>query len=448
MHLAAYWLPEALFWSVWPYTSLPIWLGFSLAMMVGSLLLPAWNDQVQYLLRAFWQTLPGKDHPQRWFLLLALCALPLFWLGRIQHLGWGDAQILVIGLSDVEPVIYNWQAPFTVFLHQRVWSLFAQPLFGWPVETVYAVISVICGGFFVYFLLNLAYDLGRTTLERITIAALVLTTGSMQLFFGYVENYTLISVGLILCLWLGVRTLRHQAPLWQPALALALTNACHPSTVVLWPAVIYLGWRRLRIEEPGRVFLNLTLPAFILGNTVLTLMEAGDHGLTSFLGDDRPGGSDHIWFVPLFNTRTEWERYTMFSPAHLLDWANEQFLISVFGLAILVIGLWLFARASQNRQLTTEDRTIISFLGIASFFYLLLTWVWNADYGIRKDWDLFAPSAFVYTLLAGFVLVRLLKGQDKKSERALAQAALFMTAVAALHTATWLVSNMWPAGLS
>jgi cytochrome bd-type quinol oxidase subunit 2 len=138
----------------------------------------------------------------------------------------------------------------------------------------------------------------------------------------------------------------------------------------------------------------------------------------------------------------------MFSPAHLLDWANEQFLISVFGLAILVIGVWLFARTSQNIQLTTEDRTIISFLGIASFFYLLLTWVWNADYGIRKDWDLFAPSAFVYMLLAGFVLVRLLKGQDKKSERALAQAALFMTAVAALHTATWLVSNMWPAGLS
>jgi hypothetical protein len=217
-----------------------------------------------------------------------------------------------------------------------------------------------------------------------------------------------------------------------------VTNAFHPSTVVLWPALLYLGWRRVGRDEPGQILLNLALPTLILANSVLTLMELGNHGLAAFMGDDRPGGSDHIWFVPLFQTRTAWERYTMFSPAHFLDWANEQSLISIFGLAILLIAIWLL----RQGHLSDQDRTVIRFLTIASFFYLLLTWVWNADYGIRKDWDLFAPSAFVYTFLAGFVLVRLLK-----VKAALAQAAMLIIAVSALHTLTWIWSNTSPDAL-
>jgi hypothetical protein len=69
--------------------------------------------------------------------------------------------------------------------------------------------------------------------------------------------------------------------------------------------------------------------------------------------------------------------------------------------------------------------------------YILLTFVWNADYGCRKDWDLFAPSAFVYTLLAGYLLVRVLPNREK-----LRQAGLFVVAVSLLHTVAWVWVNM------
>jgi len=450
LHLLAYILPEETFWGVWPYTVLPPWLGGLLVILVGLLVIPSWNLRIQQAIGRVWAAIPGKNHPRQWFLTLAILSLPIFWLFRIRHLNWGDANILVIGLSHPElTVIYNWQAPFTVFLHQRLWALVANPFFGSGVDTVYALISILCGGVFVYVALRLAYDLGKNGLQRALIAGFVMTSGSMQLFFGYVENYTVISLGIIIFLWLSLKVLRNEAPLWSAVLALSLTNAFHPSTVVLWPAAFYLAWRLYQADKPRpKLLLDLLLPPLIVAASVLTLMELGDHGLSAFLGDDRPGGGDHVWLVPLsLDTPNQWQHYSMFSLAHFLDWANLHFLISVFG--VFVLGVYLKdegTRSGQKDEILEYDEdassfiphpsSFLNFLIIASAMYLLFTWVWNADYGVRKDWDLFSPSAFVYSVLAALLLIRMLK-----EKAALAQAALLIIAASGLHTAAWVLSN-------
>jgi hypothetical protein len=83
-----------------------------------------------------------------------------------------------------------------------------------------------------------------------------------------------------------------------------------------------------------------------------------------------------------------------------------------------------------------SDKDYAYFLGVTATAYLLLSWVWNPDYGGQKDWDLFAPSAFVYTLLAGYLLVRVLSDRGK-----LKAGGLFVIAVSLLHTAAWIFTN-------
>jgi hypothetical protein len=168
-------------------------------------------------------------------------------------------------------------------------------------------------------------------------------------------------------------------------------------------------------------------------------MESGGHGLAALLGQDRPGGGDGVWFVPLFEIDPEWQKYqpyTMFSAAHLLDWLNVHLLISPFGLPLLL----MMGAAVSRFRLTLfdlpDDKDYALFLTVTSAAYLLLTWLWNPDYGGRNDWDLFAPSAFVYILLAGYLLVRMLTDQEK-----LSQATLFILAVSLLHTAAWIFAN-------
>ena len=308
---------------------------------------------------------------------------------------------------------------------------------------------------FVYILLIFMSRLGRDRTEMVILTGLMVTTGSMQLFFGYVENYTIISLCLLVTLFLAWRALQGEIQLVWPVLGLSITNAFHPSTVFLWPGMLLLSWlcwqrgliSGLRVMSSQSKIQNLkskipswllqtVLPPLVMGGSVLALMESGGHGLSALLGVDRPGGGDGIWFVPLFETTTQWQQYTMFSVAHILDWGNIHLLISPLGIPLIVLAVVMVRRFQLMLFDNQADRDYATFLGLMAVMYILLTWLWNPDYGGRKDWDLFAPSAFVYTLLAAYLFVRL--WADKQQ---LKETGLFIIVVSLLHTVSWIFTN-------
>lgn len=483
LHLSARLFPEEMAWSVWPYTVLPVSLAWLAGLAVASLVFPPVNDAVGRRFQRLGVTLsqklhlrPTAENKRFWFAAVAIGMAIPFWLFRIRHLLWGDAYFIVKALSYTGPdrpvwTIYNWQSPLSIFLHAQLWLLL-NPVLSLGVDTLYAVTSVLSGVGFVYVLFLLADSLGRDWAEKATIFGLMITVGSMQLFFGYVENYTIISLGLMLALYLGIGCLRGELSLIWPSLALAVTNAFHPSTIVLWPAMGYVGWRAAgtRASAKGKAseWLKLVLPPVLVFAGLAALMTAGGHGPAALLTDDRPGGADGIPFVPLSRVTTEWQNYTMFSLDHLLDWANEHFLISPFGLPLLLLAL-LDGSISRLRSVSPSqfngrpdslihskrnDSGATFFLIVASLAYLFLTFVWNPDYGGRQDWDLFAPSAFVYTLLAAYLLTRQLARQlglhppSPESSCTLARVARLLIAASALHTIAWIYYNTipWPYG--
>jgi hypothetical protein len=483
LHVFAYLLPEEAAWSVWPYTALPAWLGWLGGLLVASLIVPpvdravgGWGQRLRSALSARLQLSAAGGRRRLWFALTAAGMAIPFWLFRIRHLRWGDAYFIARALAYTGPdrpiwTIYNWQAPLTIFLHAQLWFLL-NPVPGVSVQTLYAVTSLLSGVGFVYVLFLLASALGSDWAEKAAIFGLVISAGAMQLFFGYVENYTLISLGIMLTLYLGVRCLRGQTSLAWPSLTLALTNAFHPSTVVLWPALGYVAWKvsssrgahagfSLANKRPWLEWAKLFFPPLLVFAGLAGLMSAGGHGPLALLSNDRPGGADGIPFVPLFRVTTEWQHYTMFSMAHLLDWANEHFLISPFGVPILLVILVAYlgrreqagsspgaGRRQSGAEPSSRETQITWFLAIASLAYLLLTFLWNPDYGGRKDWDLFAPSAFVYTPLAAYVLVRYFRAWPRYAagQCSMGRTARLLVAISLLHTMAWIYYNTipWP----
>ena len=170
-------------------------------------------------------------------------------------------------------------------------------------------------------------------------------------------------------------------------------------------------------------------------------MEGSGHGLYALLNTDRPGGGDARWFVPLWETSTRWEHYTMFSWPHLRDFLNEQLLVAPVVLPAL-IWLGVCRWAGRGRTDGVESRTSgarTAFLALAAAAYLLFAWVWNPDYGGQRDWDLFSLAAIPAAALLAAVLPCALRRRG-----ALLAGALPLIVLQALHTAAWVYSNTLP----
>lgn len=464
LHLYVYTLPptpdpipapdsaEAAWWGLWPVTYLPAWaVAAGAAAVLGTILLhwlchlQGGQTRLRFIRPPIWPTL--------WLISTALALA--FFLFPIVHTRWGDAFILAKGIAFPDPALRltrSWQAPLDVALHSELWRWLHEPL-GWEdAAPVYRLLSPIAG--ILYLLVTLA--LCRLPLFRPGWLpyALLTTLGLMQLFFGYIENYSFAAVGILAYLWLGLVVIEGRKPLWLAATVLALTHATHPSTIALAPSLLYLGALRQRAAYTGRnqqplsIVLQIALPMAVVGGATVLFMEANGHGLAALLGDDRPGGGDGRWFVPLFETTTRWEHYTMFSWPHLRDLLNNQWLVAPIVLpALLVVGIaWAVQqRTLQRNHREAENRfpnplfsSSLRFLLIAAVCQLLFIAIWNPDYGGQRDWDLFSLAWLSPTLLLALLLPRVLQ------ERSLAGGVVPLLLLQAWHTMAWIYQNTLP----
>lgn len=435
---------ENSWWGLWPVTYLPTWIYLLGVAGVGLALVVSW-------------IMPhGPEAPRRQWSTAScrsgLTVLLLAWVGAfyafpIVHTRWGDAYILTKAMAHADPAVrltHSWQAPLDVLLHSQLWRLLHAPL-GWAdAMPVYHLLSPLAG--LLYLLAALAVSqLGNrlwATPPWLTFALLT-SIGVMQLFFGYIENYSFAAAGILIYLGLGLAALVGRRPLWWAALALALTNALHPSTIVYGLSLLYLGGQvaRQRNQSWSTSVYPIALPMITVALVTIGVMEWGGHGVLTLFTTDRPGGGDARWLVPLWATSTRWERYTMFSWAHVRDLLNEQLLVApMIGPALVVVALaWRSYRGQQPVAQTAICRPALIFLALATGAHLLLTWLWNPDYGGQRDWDLFSLAAIPLALLTAQLLARAFANR-----RALLAGIIPLLVLQYMLLAAWVYQNTLP----
>jgi hypothetical protein len=462
---------ETAWWGLWPVTYLPMWAVAMGGAAVAASILYYWLLELRRPQNNA-EPASGADRliqPALWMLSAVL--LTTFFLFPIVHTRWGDAFILTKGIAFPDPALRltrSWQAPLDVALHSQVWLWFHEP-FGWKdAMPVYRLLSPVAGA--LYLLVALALSRHPLLAPAWLPYGLLTTLGLMQLFFGYVENYSFAAAGVLAYLWLGLGVVVGGRPLWLAATVLAVTHATHPGTIVLAPSLLYLGWLAVqkswgdnaaRNKTIGAVVLQIALPMALVGGATFAFMEVSGHGIAALLSEDRPGGGDARWFVPLFETTTRWEHYTMASWPHIRDWLNNQLLVAPIVLpSLVVVGMAWIKRKKENKRL--GDREIersgadaqspisnlfisqslnlqsLRFLLIAASFYLLFTFVWNPDYGGQRDWDLFSLASLPMTVLLALLLPNVLPG------RALWGGVAPLIILQAWHTIAWIYQNTLP----
>lgn len=420
-------------------------LRFVLLVGCGILLIPAVARVVLAWGRLFWAR-AGRHIAAVPLWVWVLLLLSLGWLFRCQ-IPYGDAQEMADEIQRGQ--LINYKQP----LDRLITSLLYRSgygLFGWDAATAIAIINTAVGAFF---WLGLWRFVWRRKVFADTpgwiVIGLLGTTGVTQLLFGYVENYTLLTVGCLWTLMLCLDSLRHREhPIWPAALAYGLTFASHLAAAWLAPALI-TTWAWRQKTEVGTWWKNTVLRrkairealvGFIVAAMPIVLIGAGmlyfgkglqDFSFTTF------GGGDGVMFVPLTKLSTPYERFTMLSVPHLKAVLNQLLLVAPVGAVFALLG-WTLRRYKGPRA---EPGFWVLFAGmigpvIYAFIFNPDLMVFFPDLGPMAEWDLLCLEAIPITLFG----VWWLKSADD-NPGGVSELALPALAISGFHLVGWLLFN-------
>ena len=315
---------------------------------------------------------------------------------------WANA----FGFDSLEHVPTNEFLDY--FLHLQAYRL-GNFAFGWSPADAYASLSLAAGVLYVIAAWKIAALLGATTLRRLTYVGALLSLGTLQLFFGYGESYTLVTAAAAFYVLAALGRLRGGCRPIAPLILLVVCCALHLMALSLAPSYGYLAWRRQ--GRSGRAMLErksvIAGIAVIGGSIALYLYSAiYPHNL------------------PLFTAR-ESGTYALFSLGHGALLFNAVLLVSPLGL------VW----GAQGLQAVGRWETEQWFLAWAAAGTLGLIAVHNAYLGGR-DWDLLSFPGMFYTLWGLTCLAHMPNGGQL-----LRQVRLIAVPIVALHTALWIGIN-------
>jgi hypothetical protein len=357
----------------------------------------------------------------RWAALPTLAVVLLAARNRNRLLG--DTDLLLRQVGDGSLTI-SVSEPLDVLIHAVLHRLTTLVHDSDEATIAYVGLSVLAGLVYVHLPARLAaaLDLGRW--GRALVTASLLTVATVQLFFGYVESYTLPSVVLVASMTAALVALRDGSSLLPAAGLLGLAVALHPQTLFAVPALAAARWWQSR---DGRL-VDLARIAGLALAPVAALWVAIALAPTT----PRFGGKADALLVPLWAADGPKEHFTMFSGDHAVAVLNELLLLAPVPLLVLaVVAAGRRARRAAPLALSIQER----YLGVTALGGLALLLLVHPDRGPAADWDLYATTALPGAAVAAGVVGRRLP------EAALERLVPVATAAALTSTATFVAAN-------
>jgi tetratricopeptide (TPR) repeat protein len=415
-------------WGADAYAFLPAW-----ALPAASLALVA-------ALVLGWRAKGGSESPAAPWLpaAAAIAAFALFWLAREGHTFLGDGAPIVQQLA--RGVRFHVHEPLTVVIQHWIYTT-AGPLFerdGRPAQDVardaVALGSAVAGAAFV----ALAFPLGealakladpaRARAPRLAAGlatAVLCAQGFAQLFFGYVENYTWVSLAIGAYLLALLRAHERRGSLAPAGALLVLCVALHLAAATL--ALAWLVAAAFALREPTR-------RAAVARDAALVVLAAlAMRWALARLGGGYDVGAA-LWDLLTRASQGHGEGGRLaylFSVQHVLDLLNEHVLI---GPAAALLALFGAARFALSPRARTGEAWLLLAAALPPLAAACATGDLNLGY--PRDWDLFAPYAVVYTA-AGIGLIAIVAADAHALVRPLALAL----ALSLFHTVPWVAVN-------
>ncbi|MFZ1684902.1 MAG: hypothetical protein WAU88_12350 [Candidatus Zixiibacteriota bacterium] len=290
-----------------------------------------------------------------------------------------------------------------------------------PELAAYQIVSIGAGVIGIVVLLLLSNRIKSESHGSVGQAAMLLTGGYMLLFFGYVENYALLALSVMLFAYVGQLVASGRLPFWWILVIVIFPPVIHLLGLAVVPAALLLGL--MRIAPKLSVKISPAALCAVLGGV----------GLIGMIGAYDLSSEDYgirFLLLPVFQDRFTMDGYTLFSWQHLLDIVNLAVLL-VPGIAVLL--------ATTSRAVWRTIFTSPEGLFHLTFTATCLAIVLCVDpkLGMPRDWD---ALSFLGPALVGLVLFLARATEQKYFPKVVGLACLL--GVLSLLPRAWTLSNV------
>ncbi|NIN01069.1 MAG: tetratricopeptide repeat protein [candidate division Zixibacteria bacterium] len=368
-----------------------------------------------------------KRHKYLYFIVFSFLSIVVFWLLKVKIPLLGDGYYLITLLSTAKVIPTG--APLEIAVHLYLYKFLGQ-FIAVDAMTIYALVSYLAGAIFIFFAILTADLLGKNKFEKVFVFSILVSMGSILLFFGYAEHYSLTYASILAYLYFSLRYLKKESNILPATLTFIISCSLHLQTFYLFPSLVFLyllksdvGTGELHVSKKRIFLLSLLCIPIIIGMGVY-MMEYIKH---SSLGAITVPFTITLPQPPLGMAY----HYTLFSSAHLLDMLNEHLLVSPVGSILLLTVVATFGL----KNIVLRDR-IFQFLVLVLLFQLAFHFFIYPDLGSVRDWDLFCFTALGYSLLGIYLFLKLV--QDQQRMRYIGTVLVFTSV---LSTLPWVMLN-------
>ncbi|MCE7986846.1 MAG: hypothetical protein DYG89_37205 [Caldilinea sp. CFX5] len=299
----------------------------------------------------------------------------LFWFGREQTYH-GDAllKLQLLSTQTLRTDPYIWKEPLDSFSAYTLTAFVGSP------ATAVALLSVLAGVVYVAAVIGLTRFVAVTRFQQISYAVALLALGSSQLWFGHIENYSLVTAATFLTIVLAIGYLKERVKLLWVGLVAGMAVSFHPQALFAMPALLILcvssGTHRkgMNYHTPTmrKSFLVLGSSALVAPLLTIALLLLAGAPLPH-IGNGYAGDPQLFWRID-----------QALAPNRLLDALNNLWLIAPLAPLWLVIGGWGFT------QVKLRQDPIFRYLSLVTLGLLFYHFSFQNDLPRWRDWDLFA----------------------------------------------------------
>ncbi len=375
-----------------------------------------------------------------WITLLVAVA----WALRCRVL-YGDAEILTDGISRG---LWTYYKEPLGFLAIAVAYRLLHAALGIGAATAIAVVNTLAGALYWAGVARLARSRPFAPSSGWVAWALLGTAGTVGTFCGLVEKRGLLVAGTLWTLVLLLEAAQERRrSLTAAAAVLGLTVATHLAAVWLAPAAIAAWYVRHREawREPSRndgaraawrEAIRCLWVSLLPFAVVAAGMAVGGMRLSGF-SPETFGGGDGRMFVPLTQVETAYERFTMFSGAHLRAVGNELLLLAPVGITLAAL-LPLATRRGERRREPGTPVLLLACAGVLAFVFAYNPDMMVADpgLGVLNEWDLFSLAGVPLTLFGAWTLCAAVAPGEERDALGLSASV-----VSIVHGIPWLLLN-------